>query len=55
MDKVLIEIKKAINDFGTDIINERRLVYILSDYGVLKDLRAERRILMDIIDGGYSE
>ena len=55
MDKVLIEIKKAINDFGTDIINERRLIYILSDYGVLKDLRAERRILMDIIDGGYSE
>ena len=55
MDKVPIEIKKAINDFGTDIINERRLVYILSDYGVLKDLRAERRILMDIIDGGYSE
>ena len=55
MDKVLEEIKKTINDFGKEIIKERRLIFILSDYGVLKDYRAERRILMDVIDSGYAE
>lgn len=54
MDKVSNEIKKAINDYGKEIVTERRLVYILSDYGVLKDFRAERRILFDIIDDGYA-
>ena len=52
---IQIEIQKIISTYGRDIIKERRLVYILSDYGVLKDLRAERRILLDIIDEGYAE
>ena len=52
---IQIEIQKIISTYGRDIIKERRLVYILSDYGILKDLRAERRILLDIIDEGYAE
>ena len=55
MINIKSEIEKIIVDYGRDVIKERRFVYILSDYGILKDLRAERRILMDIIDGGYSE
>lgn len=54
MDKVSKEIKNAVDNYGKEIVTERRLVYILSDYGVLKDLRAERRILFDIIDDGYA-
>ena len=53
--KIQTEIQKIISTYGREIIKERRLVYILSDYGILKDLRAERRILLDIIDEGYAE
>ena len=55
MNNIQSEIEKIIVDFGRDVIKERRFVYILSDYGILKDLRAERRILLDVIDDGYSE
>lgn len=55
MDKVLSEIKEAIKSYGKEIITQRRLVYVLSDYGIMKDMPAEKRILMSVIDGGYSE
>lgn len=55
MDKVLPHIQDAIKTYGREIIAERRIVYILADYGVLKDLPAERHILMEIINEGYSE
>lgn len=55
MDKVLPHIKDAIKTYGKQIIAERRIIYLLADYGVLKDLPAERHILMEIINDGYSE
>ena len=55
MDIILSEIKKAIKAYGKEIITQRRLVYVLSDYGIMKDMPAEKRILLSVIDGGYSE
>ena len=55
MDRVQSEIRKTIKGYGKEIVKEKRFVYILSDYGVLKDLYAERRILMNMIEDGYSE
>ena len=55
MDKVLTHIQNAIQTYGREIIAERRIIYLLADYGVLKDLPAERHILMDIINEGYAE
>ena len=55
MDIVLQHIENAIKSYGRDVIAEKRIVYLLADYGVLKELPAERRILLDIINDGYAE
>jgi len=55
MKDVQVKIKDAIGEFGVNVITEIRLVYILDDSGVLKDLNAEKRILRFIIKEGYTE
>ena len=55
MNEVLPHIIQAVKTYGREIIAEKRIVYILADYGALKELPAERRILMDIIKEGYAE
>ena len=55
MKDVQEKIKEAIGEFGENVITESRLVYILDDSGVLRELKAEKRILRTIIEEGYTE
>ncbi len=55
MNEVLPHIIQAVKTYGREIIAEKRIVYILADFGALKEFPAERRILMDIIKEGYAE
>lgn len=54
-DSLHITIRKAVNQFGMNILNEVRLVNILSDLGGFNDIPASKIILKVMIADGYCQ
>ena len=50
-----IAMRDAIEQFGSDVLTESRLVNILLDYGAYSDVPASKTIIQTIVDGGYSQ
>lgn len=50
-----ITIRKAVNQFGMNILNEVRLINILLDLGGFDDIPASKVILKEMITDGYCQ
>lgn len=50
-----IAIRKAVEQFGIDVLTEGRLVNILLDYGAYSDVPAAKTIIQAILAGGYCQ
>ena len=50
-----IAMRKAIEQFGIDVLTENRLVNILLDYGAYSDIPAAKTIIQAMITGGYCQ
>lgn len=50
--KLCDAIKKAIDDFGTDVIKDTRLANILSDYCAFTDIPATKQVIKTLLDDG---
>ncbi len=48
-------IKKAIQLFGHEILTERKIVNILSDYGAFATLPTTKTVLKNMVEGGYCQ
>ncbi len=48
-------IKKAIQLFGHEILTERKIVNILSDYGAFATLSTTKTVLKNMVEGGYCQ
>lgn len=46
-------IKKAVLQFGADILTDRRFLNILSDFGAFKSVPATKTIMKNMIENGY--
>lgn len=46
-------IKTIVNQFGKDIIAEKRFVYMIADYYSYRDNLAVQRVLTALVNGGY--
>lgn len=53
--KLHIALRQAIEQFGTDVLKESRLVNILLDYGAYTDVPASKTIIQAIVTGGYCQ
>ncbi len=53
--KLHIALRQAIEQFGTDVLKESRLVNILLDYGAYTDVPASKTIIQAIVTGGYGQ
>lgn len=47
-------IKAIVNQFGKEIIAERRFIYMIADYYSFRDNPAEKRVLSTLVNDGYS-
>lgn len=47
-------INRIIQEFGKEVIAEKRFVYMISDYFSFRDNPAEKRVLTAIVNDGYS-
>lgn len=47
-------IKQITDQFGKDIIAEKRFVYMIADYYSFRDNPAEKRVLTALVDDGYT-
>ncbi len=47
-------IDKIIQEFGKDIIAEKRFVYMIADYYSFRDNPAEKRVLSALVNDGYT-
>ena len=54
-DPLHITIRKAVDQFGMNILNEVRLINILSDLGGFNDIPASKVILKEMIADGYCQ
>lgn len=48
-------IKKAVQLFGHEILTERKIVNILSDYGAFATLPTTKTVLKNMVGGGYCQ
>lgn len=55
METLYNAIKKAINQFGYDILTDRKIVNILSDFGAFSTLPATKTIFKNMVDNGLCE
>lgn len=47
-------IKTIVDQFGKDVIAEKRFVYMLADYYSFRDNPAEKRVLIVLVNDGYT-
>ena len=47
-------IDRIIQEFGKDIIAEKRFVYMIADYFSFRDNPAEKRVLSALVNDGYT-
>lgn len=47
-------IKTIVDQFGKDVIAEKRFVYMLADYYSFRDNPAEKRVLTVLVNDGYT-
>ena len=52
MENLYNAMRKAVSQFGTDIMAEVRLIHILSDFGAFGSLPATKNILKDMLLNG---
>ena len=52
MENLYNAMRKAVSQFGTDIMAEVRLIHILSDFGAFRSLPATKNILKDMLLNG---
>lgn len=48
-------IKKVIKQFGHNILTEKKIINILSDYGAFKTLQATKTILKNMVENGFCQ
>lgn len=47
-------IKKIVQEFGKEIIAEKRFIFMMSDYYSFRDNPADKRVIAALVDGGYT-